>query len=246
MTPRRLAHLIATLSLPVLASGCIATPTTSQSERISDLYLIFVAASAVVLAIVWSLLTWSVIRYRKSGRSHESDESDEASRPPQIRGNVPLEVFWTTVPALTVAVLFFFTFTTLTDIQAVPADPAVRLKVTGFQWGWHFEYPDEGVEVTGSGTPGPEIVLPVDAPIELTVTGADVIHSFYVPEFLVKYDAIPGHEYTAPLRIEEPGIYAGQCAEFCGLYHDQMAFTIRAVSMDEYHAWIEEQRGATG
>ncbi len=231
-------RLVSLALLPVVASGCLATPTSDQSQRISDLYVIFVIASAVVLAIVWGLLTWSVVRYRK-----RSD--DDGSEPPQTRGNLPLEVLWTAIPALTVAVLFFFTFTTMNDILARPADPAVKLRASGFQWGWRFEYPDEGVEVTGSGVPGPEIVLPVNESIELTVTGIDVIHSFYVPRFLVKYDAIPGREYTVPLRIDEPGIYAGQCAEFCGLYHSQMGFSIRAVTMDEYQAWIAQQQGAS-
>lgn len=227
------------LFLPVLVSGCLETPATRQSEQVEGLYRIFSIAAAVLLAIVWGLLTWAILRYRSRGR-------DADAEPPQIRGDARLESIWTIGPVITVAVLFALTIITLGEIQARPPDPAVRLQVSGFQWGWRFDYLDDGVEIEGTGVPGPEIVLPVGEPIELTVTGMDVIHSFYVPRFLVKYDAIPGREYTAPLTIQQPGTYAGQCAEFCGLYHSQMGFSIRAVPMAEYRDWMADQRDRVG
>lgn len=231
----RLARLVPVLGLPLVLGGCLMTPASGQSQNIAGLYQLFVAASAVVLGLVWGLLTWTILRYRRRG------EAEDGSEPPQTRDNLPLEVAWTTGPAILVAVLFFFTVTTLSDIQARSPEPTVRLQVSGFQWGWRFEYPDEGVSVVGSGVPGPEIVLPVDEPIELTISGLDVIHSFYVPAFLAKYDAIPGRDYVVPLTIEEPGVYAGQCAEFCGLYHSQMGFTIRAEPLADYREWIAAQ-----
>lgn len=234
-----MAKATAIVPIGLLVSGCLATPASTQSDQISALYAIFVVASAVVLAIVWGLLTWSSLRHRRRSQDAASGQ------PPQTRGNVRVEVIWTALPALTVAVLFIMTAVTLSSIQPPPADPAVRLRVIGFQWGWRFEYLDEGVEVSGTGLPGPEAVLPVGEPIELSVTGADVIHSFYVPRFLAKYDGIPGRDYNAPLLIKEPGIYSGQCAEFCGIYHSQMGFTIRAVPPDEYRAWITAQPKVT-
>lgn len=232
---QRLLPALSMLVLPLVLSGCLMAPASDQSQHIAGLYQFFVAASAGVLALVWGLLTWSVLRYRRRGGT------EDGSEPPQTRNNVPLEVAWTTGPAILVAVLFFFTVTTLSDIQARSPDPTVRLQVSGYQWGWRFDYPDEGVTVTGSGVPGPEIVLPAGEPIELSITSLDVIHSFYVPAFLAKYDAIPGREYVVPLTIEEPGVYAGQCAEFCGLYHAQMGFSIRAEPLADYQAWIAAQ-----
>lgn len=235
---QRLSRSVPLLVLPSILGGCLMTPASGQSQHIAGLYQLFVAASAVVLAIVWGLLSWSILRYRRR------DQADDGSEPPQTRDNLALEVAWTTGPAILVAVLFFFTVTTLSDIQARSSDPTVRLHVDGFQWGWRFEYPDEGVTLVGSGVPGPEIVLPVDEPIELSITALDVIHSFYVPAFLVKYDAIPGREYVVPLTIDEPGVYAGQCAEFCGLYHAEMGFSIRAEPLADYRDWIEAQKAS--
>jgi cytochrome c oxidase subunit II len=185
--------------------------------------------AAGVFVVVWGLLTWSVIRYR---------HRREGGRPPQIRTNVPVEVAWTLVPALLVALLFGMTVVSVASIQAVASGPQVRLAVEAFRWGWSFRFPDLGVGVTGASPSGPEVELPVGQPIEVSLSASDVIHSFYVPDFLAKYDAIPGREHRFPLLIERPGSYAGECAEFCGIGHSRMPFTIRAVSPAAFEEWI--------
>jgi len=111
------------------------------------------------------------------------------------------------------------------------------------RWGWTFEY-DGGPTITGSGVPGPEAVVPADELVRFDVTSQDVIHSFYVPRFLAKYDAIPGRTYPFAVTIAQ-GTYGGECAEFCGVLHAYMPFTIRAVPRAEFEAWIAQQSTAS-
>jgi cytochrome c oxidase subunit 2 len=116
----------------------------------------------------------------------------------------------------------------------------VEIGVIGSRWGWTFSYGQAGIVVTGTGIPGPEAVVPADEPVRFVVTATDVIHSFYVPQFLAKYDAVPGRSYTFEATIR-PGTYGGQCAEYCGLLHAEMPFSVHAVPRAEYQAWLLQQ-----
>jgi cytochrome c oxidase subunit 2 len=223
----------------VVAAGCLPTPATREARAMSDVYALFIGAGAVVLVIVWTLVTWTLIRHRRrrpDGRSGE-DTLDDEELPVQTRGNRVVEIVWTVVPLVTVLGLFVATLQALGTVEAREA-PTVRVDVTAFMWGWQATYPDTGRTLIS--TPGQpiEIVLPVGAPIDVTLTARDVNHAFYVPSFLFKRDAIPGHSSTFQLRIENAGTYPGACAEFCGLLHDKMPFTIHAVDAAAYQAWL--------
>lgn len=211
---------------------------TSQGSAIDNLYTIAFAMSVVVAVLVWGLLTFAIVRYRRGRRSTQD-------LPRQTSGSLVLEVIWTAGPLLAILVLFGLTLVTLNSVNAAPQSDAVQLNVEGFRWGWRFSYPNDGVTVEGVLAPGPEAVLPVGRQIAINVTSADVIHSFFVPQFLYKRDAIPGHPTSFTITIQQPGTYAGQCAEFCGVFHAQMPFTIRAVSDADYQAWLAQQRGAS-
>jgi cytochrome c oxidase subunit 2 len=228
----RLTILAAATAGALLAGGCLPRPATTEARAIAELYWVFMAAAAVVAGLVYVLATWAILRYR--GRADRLPE--------QLSGSNRLELTWTAIPALTVLVLFVLTLGALSRVEGStgsgPAAGAVRLEVTAFRWGWRFSYPDEGITVSGFVDQGPEVVLPVGRRIELELGATDVAHAFYVPQFLFKRDAIPGHSTSFGLTIEEPGIYAGQCAEFCGVYHARMPFTIRAVPDEEYRAWL--------
>jgi cytochrome c oxidase subunit 2 len=230
------------LAIGVLVSGCLPEPATSQARQVAGLYQLFVIIAAGVFLVVWGSLTWSVLRYRaERGRG-----SDDGPLPSQVRGNAFVEVAWTAIPAATIALLFAVTVVVLGSIQARSAQPAVEIRVEGFRWGWSFTYAREDVVVTGSGIPGPEAVVPAGVPLLFTVSGDDVVHSFYVPSFLAKYDAIPGREQQFEVTIEQPGSFGGQCAEFCGLLHSQMPFTVRAVTSAEYATWVQTQPRSGG
>jgi cytochrome c oxidase subunit 2 len=226
---RRTALMLAAVA--VLVAGCVPTPVTAEGRDVATLYNVYLAIAAVVAAIVVGLTTFAIVRYR--GRSDVLPE--------QTRGSVRLEAFWTALPAITVAGLFVLGFVTLVRVDATEATPGAEVEVSAFRWGWSFTYPAEGVTVNGIGAPGPEIVVPVDEPVRFRLTAADVVHAFYVPQFLLKRDMYPGRENVFQVTIEEEATYRGQCAEFCGLYHSKMPFAIRAVSRADYDAWLAAQ-----
>jgi cytochrome c oxidase subunit II len=241
--PARLIGLAVLAAL--LLSGCgMLTPVTEQGRDIRDLYNILFVAAAVVFFLVEGAIVFAVLRYRR--------RDDEL--PPQFHGNNLLEVAWTVGPFLIVAALFVLTWGVLNRVDARADNPRVTVNVVAFQWQWSFTYagekvpaaeqdqPAEDLTIKGTIAKPPEIYLPVGEPIRFTTQARDVIHSFYVPEFLFKRDAFPDHENSFALTITKPGVYRGQCAEYCGLAHQAMRFTIHAVGPAEYRAWVEKSK----
>ena len=211
-------------------------PVTEDGERILSLWQGSMLAAIGVGAIVWALLAWSIVRYRR--RSGPSE-----GLPGQRSDNVPLEVFYTLTPIVIVAVLFGFTVFTQEKVTALAEDPDVVVEATGYQWQWQFRYPDEGVVVTGTvEEPRPTMVLPVGATVRIRLRTTDVIHSFWVPRFLKKQDLVPGLDNEIDVVVEDPGVFPGRCAEYCGLDHARMDFRVEAVTPDAYRAWLDAQR----
>ena len=226
--PRRGLLAVATL-LAVAAAGCMPAPATSQGRQISDLYTVFLVGGIIVGTIVWSLVTWAILRYRRR----------DDRLPAQTSGDLRIEAIWTLIPLATVLVLFVLTVQTISSVGAVEPG-GVNLHVTAFRWQWKATYPDSGVTITGTDAANLEVVLPVDTPVHVTLESLDVNHAFYVPAFLFKRDAIPGRPTTFDLRVTAPGVYPGQCAEFCGIGHDQMLFTVRGVDRATFDAWLAD------
>jgi plastocyanin len=144
-----------------------------------------------------------------------------------------------------VTALFVFTVDTLgkVDTANTPTDTAdVTIDVTGFQWQWTFEYPEQGIKLTGTGREGPTMALPIDEKVRIRLHATDVIHSFYVPQFLYKRDAIPGRINQFDVVIKQAGTFSGQCAEFCGLAHADMHFSVQAMTRAEFDAWVIQQQ----
>jgi heme/copper-type cytochrome/quinol oxidase subunit 2 len=157
------------------------------------------------------------------------------------------------VPLLIVAGLFVVSWGVLNRVEAKADDPRVRVNVLGFQWQWQFTYegerldlpagqPPEDLAIKGTIAKPPVIYLPVGEPIRFNTEAQDVIHSFYVREFLFKRDAFPGHVNTFDLTITEPGDYGGQCTEYCGLAHQAMRFVIRAVPRPQFERWLVDAK----
>jgi cytochrome c oxidase subunit 2 len=214
-------------ALAVLLAGCLPQPASTQGASIASLYQVFIAGGVVVTAIVWGLATWALIRYRRRG--------DEL--PTQVRGNVPIEAIWTLTPLVAVLGLFALT---LGSLQVVDAnDPsAVQLDVTAFRWGWQVTYPSNGRTVSSLTGGSVAIVVPTDRRIQISLSSADVNHAFFVPAFLFKKDAIPGRPTSFEIDVPNAGTYPGACAEYCGIGHDAMPFTIVAVSGSTFDAWL--------
>jgi len=218
-------------------SGRFGAPRAAsrQGSEVLDLWRVLFWVGAAVGALVAGLILWSIVAYRKRP-GHDSAN---------FHANVPLEVFYTAVPLVIVAVIFVFTLRTQSDVTHTTSHPDVRVDVTGFQWGWRFVYPDQGVTVVGDSNQPPTLVLPVGRTTRLRINSPDVIHSFYVPAFLTKRDAIPGVENRIDVTPDRIGRYSGYCAEFCGLDHARMGFTAKIVSDADFQAWLTANRAAS-
>jgi cytochrome c oxidase subunit II len=225
------------VGVAVLVGACLPAPKTEQAQAVAGLWSQFLVAAAIVGILVWGLITVALVRYRRR-------PSHDGTDPPQIGAVVWLEVLWTAGPILTILVLFGLTLVTLGQVDA-RAPTRVTVDVTGFRWQWRFAYEGTPVTITGGPTTPAEMVVPVGEPIHIVLTAADVEHSFFVPAFLFKRDAIPGKPNEFDLTITEPGTYSGQCAEFCGVFHDRMTLTVRAVPRTEYDTWLAQQQSAS-
>lgn len=234
---RRLINLLP-LSGLLLQACTTGMPdgATRQGRQIHDVYVIILILALIVFFGVEFVIVWSVIRYRR----HPGDDE----MPKQIHGNTILEAVWFAIPSVIVAILFVVSLQTIDKVDAKEAAPSVRIEVTGFQWQWRFKYVAEEVVVRGSTAEPPEMVVPVEEPIRVTLKAADVIHSFYVRAFNFKRDLIPGRTNEFDFVAEETGTFDGQCAEFCGLLHNKMTFTVRVVERSEFEQWVLDQKEA--
>ncbi len=263
---RRAARLpLVLVAAAALTSGCTTTvqrgflptssDTTDQTDRIMRLWNGSWIAALAVGVLVWGLIIWCVVAYRR--------RRDEAGLPAQLRYNVPLEILYTVVPLMMVAVLFYYTARDQAAIQDVSRQDDVKINVVGKQWAWDFNYLEQGgqpldvyetgVQVQLTGQPGaedqaPVLYLPVNQRVEFSLTSRDVIHSFWIPAFLYKMDVIPGVDNRFEVTPTRIGEYRGKCAELCGEYHTEMHYKVRVVSQQDFAAHIEElrQRGQTG
>lgn len=227
----------------LLLTGCDWLPAgaTLQAQEMHQVWIVFLWASAFVVALIWGLIAWCIFRWRETGR--------ETGPPPQFKTNNPLEIAWTVVPLIIVIGLFIYTYVAERHVEALVAKPPLSVDVTAFRWSWRFHYPELGVDIVGTPEHPPQLVIPVGETVAFDVESTDVDHSFAVPAFLFKRDAIPGlanHFDWTPNRL---GVFRGECAEFCGLNHALMTFTVAVVSGPRFHAWIAANRAtaaATG
>jgi cytochrome c oxidase subunit 2 len=215
----------------VAGNGGIAPQAeTPQAGRIKDLYWIVLGIAAVIFVLVEGALIAFIVQYRNRGRPR----TDEG---PQIRGHTRLELIWTAIPVLILVVIVFFVFYKLPGIKNVPdanaAGDKITVQVEGRQFYWRYTYPNGAVSVN-------ELRLPAGRPVELVVTAPanDVIHSWWVPAVAGKMDAIPGKVNHLSFEAPQPGIYKGQCAEFCGVQHALMLAQVQSVPEDEFDSWV--------
>jgi cytochrome c oxidase subunit 2 len=210
---------------------------TTEGLLSASLYMPIFLVATVVFFLIEGLLLFMAWRFRARGRAKDD-------LPKQTHGNNMLELVWTIIPAIIVTVMFIGSAVVLADVQETSDDPDVVVDVEAFRFGWKFDYDEYGISIAGGGHEGaPEMVLPIDRSVQFRLTAADVIHSFYVPSFFYKMDAVPGRTNIFELTIEKAGVYGGQCAEFCGLAHGDMFFSVRAVEPAEFDDWVAEQSG---
>lgn len=205
---------------PVNAAG--------DAGQVDTIYDVLLIASVPIFVFVMTIVLYSVMRFR-------AKPGDMRDGPP-IHGNTRLEVIWVTIPFLMVTGLAIYGWIVLDDIEAKQPNELV-VKVTGQQFTWTFEYPDEKVNST-------TLVLPKDQPVDFRVKTNDVIHSFWVPEFRLKSDAVPGLTTKVRLTPDRIGRYQVVCTELCGLGHAAMRQNVRVVPPGEFDSWLAEQKEA--
>lgn len=201
-------------------------PATDRAPYMSSLWIGGWIAAFAVGALVWGLIIYAVIRFRR--------RSDDET-PRQVRYNLPIEMLYTVVPVIIVAVFFFYTVQKQDKIKAELAHPDHVVLVTGQQWAWTFSYLHESavndVPVYDSGNPVhlPELWLVKGQSVRFHLHSPDVIHSFWVPSFYFKLDVIPGRDQSFSVTPTRYGTFIGRCAELCGVYHSQMLFHVHVV-----------------
>lgn len=226
---RRLrASVLLVLAVGLVAlSGCGPSESlnavTKQGHKISDLWYISFILTAIVLAIIFGVLIYAMIKFH-------------GSHQPSTRvGNTRLEIIWTVIPAALVTFLFIMSVRTMLAVDETHPD-AIVIDVTGNQWWWDYTYPSLGV------TTAYELHVPVGKPVQLKVTGGDVIHSYWVPKLGWKMDTIPNKVNTMNLTATRAGSFDGACAEFCGTQHAGMRMRVVAQPPDEFDAWVKQQQ----
>ena len=217
-------------------------PKTAQGHAIKDLYNIVFAIAAVIFFLVEGLIIWSVIRYRRKPGDDEL--------PPQTHGHNLAEVIWTVIPTIIVLFLFFVSWQTLNSVEARTPKPDLLVKAVAGQFQWSFQYlpadapPDAKPLFTVSIPVGADggLTLPAGKTTHLYLSSPDVIHAFYVPQFLFKRDVIPGvvNQFDLTLDASDAGqTFRGQCAELCGIGHRVMLFEVHALAPDAFDAWYQ-------
>jgi cytochrome c oxidase subunit 2 len=232
----------AAVLLAVAVAGCgllPPDPKTVAARDVWNLYTLVFVMGAVVFVGVEAFIVYAIFRYRRR----------DDRLPDQLHGNNLVELIWTAIPTVIVLVLFVFSMIALGKVEERSANPAVTIEVDGFQWFWEFHYldgdddPKNDVTVRGSPNAPPVMALPINEPVRLILKSGDVIHSFYVPHFLIKEDLIPITADESPSELEitvtDVGTYGGQCAEFCGDLHARMTFSVQAMTRADYDAWLK-------
>ncbi len=225
-------------------------PVTEVAHDIYRLHILILGISLGIFVIVFGFMFYSIIRHRQS-RGHQAAKFHESTK---------LEIIWTVIPFLILVGMAIPSTATLLKMEDT-SDADLTVKITAYQWKWRYDYLDQEVsffstlatprnQIENKVTKGENYLLEVDNPVVLPVgkkvrfllTANDVIHAWWVPQFGVKKDAIPGFINEMWTRIDEPGIYRGQCAELCGKDHAFMPIVVEAVSEDQFSAWIKQQK----
>jgi cytochrome c oxidase subunit 2 len=205
-------------------------PAASSAGKIDTLYDVLLICSVPVFVLVMTVAIYSVVRFR-------AKPGDMGDGPP-IHGNTRLEVIWVTIPFIMVSALAIYGWITLDDIEAKQKNQMV-VNVTGQQFTWTFQYPEEKLD-------SKELYLPVDRPVEFRIKTKDVLHSFWVPQFRLKSDAVPGLTTKIRLTPDKEGNYEVVCAELCGLGHSTMRQFVHVLPSDDFDSWVSKQKQAAG
>ncbi|SLN33233.1 cytochrome c oxidase subunit II [Oceanibacterium hippocampi] len=259
LVTKKLAALVAPLVAVLLSTALMAIPSLANAapqpwelnfqpakspvmHEVAAFHNLLLVVITLITIFVVGLLIYALIRFNRKANPV----------PSKTAHNTLIEILWTVLPIMILVIIAVPSFKLLYFADRVE-NPEMTLKITGYQWYWGYEYPDaDGLsfdaiivadEDLKEGQPrllttDNAIVLPVDTTVQILVTSADVLHSWAMPPLGVKLDAVPGRLNETWLKIDEPGMYYGQCSELCGTDHGFMPIMIRAVSKEEFQAWL--------
>ena len=237
MAPNRLRRLFLLVALALVVVGCSVIgipdsplnsldPQGPFSRRIDALFWpVFWVATAIFVLVEGAVVIAAIVFRDRPGRPE----------PRQIHGNNKLEILWTVIPALILAGVAVPTVRGVIELTSCGAD-AYPVEIIGHQWWFEYRYPGEGIDTATV------LVIPAGREVCATMTSEDVLHNYWIPQLNGKRYLVPGQETLLRLQADEPGEYRGQCAEFCGLSHSLMRAEVRAVTEEEFTAWIAAQK----
>jgi len=219
--------------LPLLLGGCtgpasMLKPMGPVAGRVTGWWWLMFFSAVAVLLVVVVLLLFGLLRSRR--------RKERAGRPRERAWLTFVVSAGGIVPAVTLSALMGLNLYSEHLVTAAAKAPGLTVEVTGHQWWWEFHYPEAGV------TTANELHIPAGEPVKLKLMSADVIHSFWVPPLAGKLDLVPGHVNTLELSADRPGVFRGQCAEFCGVQHARMAFLVIADPPASFASWLDEQQ----
>ena len=229
------AAVLVLLGMLVAAAAALAgnggltpvEPASENAQAIRDAYILILVVTGFVFVVVETTLVVFLVKYRRGKRAREGEG-------PQVRGHTRMEVAWTIVPVLLLAVIVAFVFVKLPEIEDAPAaapEDSLAITVEGRQYYWLYRYPGGEIAID-------DLVVPVDRVVTLKVVAPDVIHSWWIPALGGKIDAIPGRTTETWFKAEREGTFTGRCAELCGLQHAAMKASVKAVSEAKFAAFL--------
>lgn len=225
-----------------------ASSPLAADQQWLDHFVLYIITGITIFVCL--LLLWCIVRFNRRANPV----------PARFTHNTTVEVLWTVVPVLILLTIGIFSLPALFRSQEMPSDPDLVIKAIGHQWYWSYEYPNDGIvfdslmlareELAENGYSEDEyllatdnaIVVPVGATVLMQVTATDVIHSWTIPAFAVKQDAVPGRIAQLWFEATEEGVYFGQCSELCGINHAYMPIVVKAVSQEAYDAWMADAK----
>jgi cytochrome c oxidase subunit 2 len=225
------------------------TPQTPVAHQIYDLHLLVLGIGIGIAVLVFAFMLYAIVRHRRS-LGHQAK---------QFEDNVPVQILWTLIPCLIVVGMAFPATRTVIAMKDT-SSPDMTIKITGYQWKWHYDYIGQDVSFYSNlATPRDQIenkapkgenyllevdnplVVPVGKKVRILLTANDVNHSWWVPAFGVKQDAIPGFVRDSWFEVDTPGVYRGQCTELCGKDHGFMPVVVEALPEEKYQTWLAAQ-----
>lgn len=225
-----------------------AATSLAVEQQWLDHFVLYIITAVTIFVCV--LLLWCIVRFNRRANPV----------PARFTHNTPVEVVWTLVPVLILLTIGIFSLPALFRSQEMPENPDLVIKAIGHQWYWSYEYPNDGLafdslmlakeELADHGYAEEEyllatdtaVVVPVGKKVLVQVTATDVIHSWAMPAFAVKQDAVPGRIAQLWFQVDQEGVYFGQCSELCGINHAYMPITVKAVSQEKYDAWLADAK----